>query len=351
MNALSTLLWLEVKRTAWVLYGTAVGLVLFTMVLLALPGVSTGLDALNIPVQGEEQCVPPDCTPSGNTRFESTSETDGEDSSFSFQFSKSWGDEPEPVAPNDQASPAGVAGQGQPTAIKVPIPEELQMALRPRQIATFTAALGIVSLMLLCFLVAHSREADGDEMSLLYQSPVSGDYQLWVRFAYMSVSALLAIIAVIAIYWSVQVSQSFAPLAPVVEAFGGRVHIQWANFGLACLVVQVIPGAAFALLYVQSQNAYNLMGGQRQMGLVLILTAISIHLSVWTAYAPEAESTGSLLQIVSVESTNALNTAIDNFNPSTYTIEIGAATLGLSAAISALMLFIAGRIWREVEWS
>ena len=46
MNVLATLLWLEYKRTAWVIYGALIGLALFAVVLLSLPGVVTGLPSL-----------------------------------------------------------------------------------------------------------------------------------------------------------------------------------------------------------------------------------------------------------------------------------------------------------------
>ena len=96
MNPLPTLLWLEFKRTAWVIYAALLGLALFAFILLALPGVLTGLDVLNLPVAGtatgsEQECVPPDCPSAGRSNVQLSRESSAHGSSFSWSFSRSWG--------------------------------------------------------------------------------------------------------------------------------------------------------------------------------------------------------------------------------------------------------------------
>ncbi len=297
MNVLATLLWLEYKRTAWAIYGALIGLALFAVVLLSLPGVVTGLDVLNLPVAGTE----------------------------------------------DQA--------GAPV-IEVPIPEELQLAFRPRQAVTAATAMGLTGLMLLGFWIAHYREADRGEMVMLYQSPVSGGAQLALRFFYMGGATAVFLIAVLATYWIVQTSQSYAPLAPVAEALGGRVYIHWGSLALVTITTQILPNAAFILLFIQMQNAYSLLGGQRLVGLVLTLAALSLGVSsfFWTTTLdPEASS--ALLRIVSVESNPTLDSVVGNLQPSRYRIDVPVEFIALGAGVSGLMLILSGRIWREVEWS
>ena len=53
MNAIQTLLWLEFKRSSWVLYGAAIAMALFTVVLFSTPGSTTALDMMNVPATGK----------------------------------------------------------------------------------------------------------------------------------------------------------------------------------------------------------------------------------------------------------------------------------------------------------
>ncbi|MCP4039902.1 MAG: hypothetical protein GY733_23355, partial [bacterium] len=77
MSTLATLFWLEARRSAWVLYGALAGLVLFALVLLALPAVVTGLDVVGIPTESEED---------GGGAFEMHRESDATGESRSFRF-------------------------------------------------------------------------------------------------------------------------------------------------------------------------------------------------------------------------------------------------------------------------
>ncbi|MCP4036308.1 MAG: hypothetical protein GY733_05170 [bacterium] len=353
MNAAATLLWLEHKRAAWVVYAALVAVALFAFVLLSLPNVVTGLDVLNVPVTGEEQdCLPPDCRPPGHSSMQMHRESGNGTSAFSWSFSKTWESAPtqEPQEPDVDARPPHNSAT-RPSSIQVPIPEELQIAFRPRQAVTAATAMGMTALMLLGFWIAHYREADRREMVMLYQSPVSGEVQLALRFLYMGGATSLALLAVLAAYWVVQTSQSAAPLAPIVEALGGRAHIHWGSLALALLTTGILPGTAFVLLYVQMQNAYDLLGGQRLVGLVLVLTALSLGTSaaLWAMLDPESSS--ALLRIVSVESNASLDTLVNDFEPGRYRIEIPIEIIALGAGATLAMLALSGRIWREVEWS
>jgi hypothetical protein len=51
------------------------------------------------------------------------------------------------------------------------------------------------------------------------------------------------------------------------------------------------------------------------------------------------------------ESNPVLDTVIDIENQEQYRVEISMVTLAVNAALTVIMLFLSGRIWREVEWS
>ena len=334
MNTIRTLLWLEIKRASWVLYGAAVATVLFAIVLYSIPGSTTGLDLVNIPVSGEEQDA------SGQAQMEIEHEENEGGSSFSWSFSKSWGDEPDASAQRTQASDP---------SIPVRVPDELQFAFRARQFVTVATSIFIPALMLLGFWIGYAREADRGDMVTLYQSPVSGSLQIFVRFLFMSFSMLGVSLAVIAIYWVLQKSQSLSPLAPLAEALGGHADIHWGSLIVAGFVTMSVPNAAFVLLFVQMQNAYDLLGGQRLVGLILVLVSTVAFFVSFFGGSPEPGST--VLQIVSIESNAILDSVIDTTGREGYRMEIALADLMWSAGVSAVMLILSGRIWDEVEWS
>jgi len=351
MSVATTLIWLEFKRTTWVFYGTLVGFSLYLFVLLSLPAVVTGLDVLGLPATGSETqpCNPPDCETASQSKIELSRESGGGDSSVYWSFSRTWGGESQ----FDSDTPREVQGSTAtvPSGTEIAIPEELQLAFRPRQLLTAAAALILPGLMLLGFWIAHYREADRGEMTLLYQSPVSGRTQLALRFLFMSSAAALVLCAVLAIYWFVQTSESLAPLAPVAEAFGGRSQIHWGGLSLAILATQILPNVAFILLFVQMHNAYNLLGGQRLVGLILTVAALSLSVLGYTWASVDPESTNTLLRIVSVESNPSLDGMVSSFEPDRYRVDIPMRLLALCAGISLAMLVLSSWIWREVEWS
>ncbi|MBW2391315.1 MAG: hypothetical protein JRG89_23225 [Deltaproteobacteria bacterium] len=351
MNVLATLLWLEYKRTAWVAYGTLVGLALYALVLLSLPAVVTGLDVLNLPVAGTptEDCQPPDCEPSGQSRVEMRRESNGGNSSFNWSFSKTWGEEQ--AVDSQSGSPTQDEAMGVPSGTEIPVPEELQLAFRPRQALTAAAILVLTGVMLLGFWISHYREADRGEMVMLYQSPVSGQTQLSLRFLYMSAAATAVLGAVLAIYWLVQTSQSLAPLAPLAEGFGGRVSIHWGSLALATLATHIVPNVGFILLFIQIHNAYDLLGGQRLAGLVITLAALSLSVSAFAWAAVDPESSSAVLRLVSIESTPTLDSMASDFEPGRYRIDMPMSVIAMGAGVSFLMLACSTRIWREVEWS
>jgi hypothetical protein len=353
MNPLPTLLWLEFKRTAWVIYAALLGLALFAFILLALPGVLTGLDVLNLPVAGtatgsEQECVPPDCPSSGRSNVQLSRESSAHGSSFSWSFSRSWGGNPDARDPDPPRDAATGTSAGQPSVVPVPIPEEFQVAFRPRQAVTVATGIGLTGLMLLGFWLGHSREADRGEMVMLYQSPVSGQTQLALRFFYMAGSAAIALLCVLAIYWMVQISQSLAPLAPMIEALGARVHLHWGSLILTLLCTWILPNTAFALLFIQMQNAYDLLGGKRLIGFVLVLTGLVSSAEAFFRTVFDPETSGAVLHVVSVVNNPSLDSALV---ASQYRFDVPLEVIVVSAGASVLMLILAARIWREVEWS
>ena len=353
MNTLRTLLWLEWMRTSWVIYGAAVGIALFALVILALPGVTTGFDMLNIPVSGTQtDCVPPDCNP-GETRIETHSAESEAGSSSSWSFSRTCGggaaSQREPSGQPRANDPSQSAGA---TTVPVAVPENLQAAIRLRQFVTLSTNFVIPTLMLLCFWIAYTRESDRGEAVMMYQSPVSGEMQLIARFLYISAAGALASATIIGVYWAVQKSQSLAPAMPIVEALDVRATIHWGNLMLVGATTLLLPNAAFILFFVQMQNAYDLLGGQRLVAFVLIVAPLFLFV-VAIAGEPEAaqETSTSALRVLSVDSNPTLDGMIQGFDPSRYRIEVETRTIMLNVIFTALFLIVSGRIWREVEWS
>lgn len=364
MNPMATLLWLEFKRSAWVIYGALIGLVLFALVLVSLPGVVTGLDALNLPSAGvastvDPACEPPNCKQSGHSSVQLSQSNSESNSSFQWSFSRTWGDpsQPEPGVENknpdldDTTAMPGAAPGTDPSVVQVPIPEELQLAFRPRQAITAATAFVLTGLMLLGFWISQSREADRGELVILYQSPVSGETQLSLRFLYMAGTATAVLVLVLAIYWIVQISQSQAPQAPIVEAFGARVYVHWDNLILTALATSILPNTAFALLFIQMQNAYDLLGGKRLIGFVLVLTALVLSMRSFFKAALDPQPAGAVLQLVSVVSNPTLDTVVSDFAPGQFRIDVPLEWIAIGAGVTFLMLILSARVWREVEWS
>ena len=357
MNALPTLLWLEFKRTAWVIYASLIGLAVFALILLSLPGVVTGLDVMNLPLassitESETDCIPPDCVSSGRSSARMSRESRDGSSSFSWSFSRTWGSESEPGSgPPVALAQVDDDPTAAPSVIPVAIPEELQIAIRPRQAVTAATTVGLTGLMLLGFWISHAREADRGEMVMLYQSPVSGEIQLSIRFLYMGGTATVALLMVLAIYWTVQTSQSLAPLAPIVEAFGARVHLHWGSLALTVLTTCILPNTAFALLFIQMRNAYDLLGGRRLIGFVLVLSALALSARSLFRAALDPEPPGAVLHVMSVVSNPTLDTVVPDFAPGQLRLDVPLEVIAMGAGISILMLVLSGRIWREVEWS
>lgn len=336
MNAIQTLLWLEFKRSSWVLYGAAIAMALFAVVLFSTPGSTTALDMMNVPATGKAD------EGTGQSQFQMESETNEGGSSVSWSFNRTFGGEPVPAPPTNQAAQIGQSGS-------MAVPEEMQFAFRIRQFLTVCASFFIPGLMALGFWISYAREADRADMVLLYQSPVSGDVQLLVRFVFVTVSMSAAALGIIAIYWFLQTSQSLSPVAPLLEALGGHADIHWDNLLLTGLIAGTLPNAAFILLYVQMQNAYDLLGGQRLVAMILVLASI---VGVFVQFFGGSPAVGSdVLQILTFESNPVLDAVIDIENQDQYRVEVSIVTLAVNAALTVLMLFLSGRIWREVEWS
>jgi hypothetical protein len=336
MSAIQTLLWLEFKRSSWVLYGAAIAITMFAAVLFSTSGSTTALDMLNVPAVGEAD------EGTGESQIQMESEENENGSSFRWSFNRTFGGEPAPAPPTNQAAKNSQSGS-------MAVPEELQFAFRIRQFLTVCASFFIPGLMALGFWVSYSREADRGDMVLLYQSPVSGDVQVLVRFVFVSASMSAAALGIIAIYWFLQTSQSLSPTAPLLEALGGHADIHWDNLLLTGLIAGTLPNAAFILLYVQMQNAYDLLGGQRLVAMVLILASIVAVFVQFPGASPALET--DVLQILTFESNPVLDAVIDIESQDQYRIEVSVVTLAFNLALTALMLFLSGRIWREVEWS
>jgi len=336
MNLLTTLLWLEWRRTAWVFYAAAVALALYTLTLLALPGVVTGPDLLGIPQAGQ----PAD--PDTQTTFEMRQEADADGEQRNLRFSRHWA-----FGSASQATPT----QGADTRVDFELPDELQLAFRPRQATTLIGALFLSAAMLLGFLIAYMREADRREMVILYQSPVSPETLLAARFVFMSLASCLVFLAALAIYAAVQRSQSLAPGAPILEGFGTNVTLHWGRLWLASATTQVLPTAAFILLFVQMHNAYDLLGGQRLAGTILVLAGLVASVFSYDRLVTTAAAQTPSLTIVAVEGQPALDELGRIFDPTRYHYDLPLAFIATALALTLLMWGLATRVFREVEWS
>ena len=99
------------------------------------------------------------------------------------------------------------------------------------------------------------------------------------------------------------------------------------------------------------QKAYDLLGGKRLVGFVLVVSALVASMGTFFRSALEPEPTGGVLRVVSVVSNPTLDTVVSNFSPSYYQIDVPLEIIAIGAGVTALMLILSGRIWREVEWS
>ncbi|MDP6981285.1 MAG: hypothetical protein QF570_22215, partial [Myxococcota bacterium] len=310
MNALRCLFWYETRRNAWVLYGAAAGLVMFAFVLILLPGVLTGADIVGIPEAGEA----PDPNRSGEIRIES-SRDEGGGSFISRSFEWTFGTSPDPS--DEETADDASTGAREPmtdSSSTFELPDELQFALRPRQAATFIAAMFLSAATLLGFFIAHVREADRGEMTIHYQSPVAPEAQLCARFAFMAGASLAVFTAAMLVYDVVQASQSLAAALPVAEGLGAYAEIRWGNLVLASAITQVLPAAAFILLFVQLQNAYGLLGGQRLAGFVVLIAGLTTSLFCYERFGRAGVEGESVLPIIAVREQPTLDVAIGNFD-------------------------------------
>ncbi|MCP5044342.1 MAG: hypothetical protein GY944_25205, partial [bacterium] len=342
MSTIATLFWLEARRSAWVLYGALVGLVLFALVLLALPPVVTGLDVVGIPTESEED---------GGGAFEMHRESDATGESRSFRFSRSWGGGDADEEPAAQPPSTPPKHEDEDAILDLELPDELQLAFRPRQAATAIAAMFLAAAVLLGFFVSHLREADRGEMVILYQSPVSPETQLAARFLFMSGAACLVFASVLGIYWFVQASQSLSPTTPIVEGFGASASVHWRALVLASAITQILPASAFILLFVQMQNAYDLLGGQRLVGMVLLLAGLVASVFTYDRLVTAAPEGARVISVVRVEAQPMLDALVTNFDPARYRYDMPLTFIAAAAAITALMLALSARVFREVEWS
>ncbi len=339
MNAVLTLLWYETRRNAWVFYGAVVGLAVFTLFLFALPGAITGADMVGIPEEGEER------DPRVQSRIEIESSNEEEDGSFSrsifeWSFDSSRNAEEE-AGEEDGALPSGTYD----------LPDELQFAFRPRQPAAIAGAMLLAAATLLGLFVAHMREADRGEMALHYQSPVPAEAQLAVRFLFASGAALGVILAALAIYLAIQSSQNLSASFPFAEGLGSTARIEWGNLVLASTLTQILPAAAFILLFVQIQNAYGLLGGGRLAGIVILLAGLSTSVFCYARFVLAAPEGAEALPIVAVTQLPVLGDVVSGFDLSRFRYEVPLEFLFVAALVTALMLAFAARIFREVEWS
>ena len=131
---------------------------------------------------------------------------------------------------------------------------------------------------LLGLFVAHLREAERGEMTLHYQSPVAAETQLGVRFLFSAAVVVSVFVAALAIYAGLQNLQSLSPTFPVAEGFGRTVRVEWSHWILVVTATQILPAAAYILLFVQIQNAYALLGGGRLAGFVTLLAGLAASL-------------------------------------------------------------------------
>lgn len=353
MKAVTTLLWYEARRNAWVIYGASAGLVAFTLVLLLLPNAVSGLDLLGVPEPGEEPA------PGNRSRFSISKQeqangavTSSRRFEWSFGFGADEGQQGDEVAvPATPEDPAPEATDPARSPSLVKIPDELQVAFRPRQAATLMGAMLLAAATLLALFVAHVREADAGEMTLHYQSPVAPEAQLAIRLAFLAGLASLVFAGAVAIHALVQTSQSLSPGFPIAEGLGSIARVDWTNVVLASVTTQILPTAAFILLFVQVQNAFDLFGGARLAGFVLAIAGFLLALVSYEVFVSLAVEGGPALSIIDVEGQPRLSAAIIDFDLTRFRYEVPLPFIAAGLLAAFAMWFVAARIFREVEWS
>ena len=270
MRALGTLLWLEIKKSYPLLLGT----LLFFAILA--PGIA------NIPQYGGGHRLR---TPQGRparTARRTSARTSGP-SFWSFSWSSSIRNPrrkmPAPAA-SIRSSDSAVSAPSRHSAA------DSSPSSSPRRCSP--------AILLLGFFVTHYRESDSGEIALLYQTPISGDLQLWVRFGFMILCVGAINDVVLGYYWVLQRSQGLEFFGPVAAGLGHTYQLDWINITLIGILLFAFPIAAFILLFCQVQNAYGLLNRRRLAGLVLVIASLqSIALSMgWVirALEPDARS-------------------------------------------------------------
>ena len=332
MNAVACLVWYEARRNAWVLQGAIVGLICFAGFLWLLPDVWTGADLAGIPTGDEDR----------DPRFQSRIEIDSEQSEDGGVFSSrhfEWSFD-STRDPTGQPEPAGSSASG---STRFDLPDELQFAFRPRQPAALIGAMFLAAATLLGLFVAHLREAERGEMTLHYQSPVAAETQLGVRFLFSAAVVVSVFVAALAIYAGLQNLQSLSPTFPVAEGFGRTVRVEWSHWILVVTATQILPAAAYILLFVQIQNAYAL--------LVTLLAGLAASLLCFERWGLAASEAAARLPLVRVSQAPRLVEPVTDFDLDRFRYDVPVDFVVVGALATLVMLALASRIFREAEWS
>jgi hypothetical protein len=329
MKVLGTLLWLEFKKSYPLLLGT----LLFFAILA--PGIA------NIPEYGAMPSEPGAGAGAPEECEGEACEEDASESWWSFDYSWSSGtadEEDEASSQSGTSTPSMATGQ-------------LVQAFRGRQLAVlFTAGL-LSAILLLAFFFTHYRESDSGEIALLYQTPVSADLHLWVRFGFMILCVGLINDIVLGYYWVLQRWQGLEFFGPVAAGLGHSYQLDWINITLIGILLFAFPIAAFILLFCQVQNAYGLLNRRRLAGLVLVIASLqSIALSMGWVYERWSQTQ---IWIRIVQATNESLTAqyLSPADPENFLFRVPIEVLSVSLVATVVMLILSGRIWNEVEWS
>ncbi len=297
MNALATMVWLEWKKSGWLLIGTILLLLLIAPLISKIP---------------------------------------------------------EPAASEIQAGTTGSSG-GRTTSSSVMTGSTIDLdgsiEIHGRQLAVIFVCQGLGILLLLGFLVIHYRESESGEIAMLYQSPIPGDLQLWTRFGFM-VCAIGAVFDVVLLfYWGLQRSQGREFFGPIVGALGYQYQLDWINVFLIGMVLFVLPISAFILLFCQVQNAYGLLNHRRISGVVLVIASIQAVVLSMSWVLERWNESPIWIRIVHVRNLGGLEAALDPADPEAFFFRAPVEVLAVSLFMTGVMMVLAGRIWKEVEWS
>jgi hypothetical protein len=261
---------------------------------------------------------------------------------------------PEPAAPEIQTGTAGSsAGQTMSSTATTGTRMDSGTAIEihGRQLAVVVVCQGLGIILLLGFMVIHYRESESGEIAMLYQSPIPGDLQLWTRFGYM-VCAIGAVFDVVLLfYWALQRSQGRDFFGPIVGALGYQYQLDWINVFLIGMVLFVLPISAFILLFCQVQNAYALLNHRRISGVVLVIASIQAVVLSMGWVIERWNDSPIWIRIVHVPSLGGMEAALNPADPETFFFRAPVEVLAVSLFMTGLMMALAGRIWKEVEWS